>query len=272
MYPECLTVKLFQNAQYLAQNGPHTSSSFNQYNETIRLIPYRPFMNFPNVATFSSVNSLPLGIDRFLGIATPAMYKECIVISVAYDVQLDFSPALGAINAQGASYAWQPLRHMLHPYDTVGGALTSPTTQVCNVSASGLIGSWLQVLSDQFANQPDVKVVRTLGTTAGNPASAAETNVSSMGPVRAQRVRWTGVIWPHKIQEIPFETYLGDKANYSTGAAGATIPTQYTGLQFAGATPRPDDVPNIANSPYHGTWTIRLAWSLMFKTPVDDQA
>lgn len=96
MYPECLTVKLFQNAQYSAQDVAHSSSYFTSYNETIRLVPYRPFLNFPSVANFSSVNSLPLGIDRFLGIATPAMYKEAIVISVAYDIQLDFFPSLKA--------------------------------------------------------------------------------------------------------------------------------------------------------------------------------
>lgn len=269
MYPECLTVKLFQNCQYQARDVAHATSQFTAYNETLRLVPYRPCVNFPSVANFSSVNASPLGIDRcrvlivaadsycrFLGIATPAMYREAIVISVAYDVQLDFEPYLGDLSASATAYAWQPMRHFFHPYDLVGSALAAPTTQV---------------LSDQMANQPDVKQVRTTGYAAGNPTpTATGPFVTTMGPVKSQRVRWTGVIWPHKVQEIPFETYLGDKGNYSTGAAGATLPTQYAALQFAGSTVRPDDaVP--ANANYTGTWTIRLAWSIMLKTPVDDQ-
>lgn len=236
LYPDCLTVKMFYRGAFV-MSAPGTD-----YTRSIPMYPLLPCTSFGAVSGYTNGSATSaLGFTRLVGTASPAFYKEALTVCVAYKINIMNVPHIST--ATGATtYNWNPWRHYLHFYDNDGAAQTAATTQA---------------LSDQFAMQPDVR-------TKVQSVQATMTNITAAGSnfLTGSRVVWKGVVWPHKVQEIPFSTYLGDKPNWGSSSAA---PTQFAAIQIAGAAYNPDTASTQLTLTY---FDVDLCYTMMLKTPI----
>lgn len=260
MFPECLSVKLYLHFQHPIQRAAGTAETFAAYDQYLRCYPYKPILNWNSNASSTAITNYtdiaavsPMGWTRLIGSSgASAMYKECLVVSMAHDLRIDFQTAVTwTLSDAATDKIIAPARHFYHLFDTGGVAQTAPTTQA---------------LSDTYAQQPDVKMKVTSGQNQGNAGSADTTNNATMVVSPGRQVRWRGSIWPHKVQEIPLETYIGDKANWGTST---TLPSQYATLQFSGAMAGLTDSNTTTYGPtIRGLCTGSLCFTVLLKTPL----
>lgn len=264
MFPECLSVKIYLHFQHPIQRAAGTAETFAAYDQYIRCYPYHALLFWNSNTTSSAVAGYtdiatvsPMGWTRMIGTSgATAMYKECLVVSMAHDLRVDFNTAntwnLGDV---ATDKIIPPMRHFFHSFDTGGVAMTAPTTQA---------------LSDAYAQQPDVRMKVACGQNQGQAGSADTSNTATMVYQPAKCVRWRGSVWPHKIQEIPLETYIGDKANWGTGT---TLPAQYATLQLSGALAGLTDSNTTTTGPtVRALVTGSLCFTVLFKTPLANVA
>lgn len=259
MFPECLSVKVYYHFQHPIQRTGSTATTFASYDCRINCYPYLPAVNLRGAATthltgYTAVESTSaMGWTRLVGLAAEgasAMYREALVVSMAHDLRLEFFPYQdGTVTTSPSQKQLQPMRHFYHMYDTAGAAQTAVTDQAS---------------SDLYAEQPDVKMKLTGGLNYGWPGGATVGTGQVLLP--STRVRWRGNIWPHKVQEIPLDSYIGDKANWGSKT---TLPAQYATLQFSGAIAGTTAAGTTQEGPVvTGLVTGSLCFTMLLKTPL----
>lgn len=264
MFPECLSVKIFMHFQHPVIRTGSTEENFCSYNHFIRCYPYRPCAQYNDadpgstpitpVTGYSDLKTnSPMGWSRLIGTSgASSMYQECLVVSMAHDIKLDFNDnADFALSDAATNKIMPPVRHFYHVFDTQGSAQTAPTTQAT---------------SDTYAQQPDVKMKVTGSHNLAWATSADTTNNSTLTVLPGNRLRWRGSIWPHKAQEIPLDTYIGDKANWGDST---NRPTNFATLQFSGALAGVTAAgTSTAGTTIRGIATVSLCFTCLMKTPL----
>lgn len=260
MFPECLSVKIYLHFQHPLQRLGDVQENFTAYDQYIRCYPYHPLVNWNSNAASTALTGYTdiaavdaMGFNRLCGTSgASAMYRECLVVSLAHDIKLDLNDNSDlSLSDAATNKPIPPARHFYHVFDTQGSAQTPPNTQA---------------KSDTYAQQPDVKMKVTGSHNLGWATSADTTNNSTLVVLPGHRVRWRGAIWPHKAQEIPLDTYIGDKANWGDST---NLPSNYVTLQLSGAMAGLTTASACqSGTTMRGIVTGSLCFTCLMKTPI----
>lgn len=251
LFPDVLAVKLFNSKCT-------TFSNCNEYVFDIGTSAVRQIA-LPTVSDYSTIDgATPFGFLRVCH-PTTGIYSRYCVISIAYDVNIFVHPDPAKLpeakTETGFERQYPPWNHVHF--------------QVPRDSNTFIDNTLDQDMVDIVINQPNARVQVVPGWANGIHPGDPGSSYAAYIPIEPRRVRWRGVMWPHRVLGIPFTTYISEgsvgwRAYNSDWALDSLNSAQasFTGAAFGHKNPG-----DTASATYHRLYvSVATCATFLFKT------